>query len=157
MMSRFDLAMTAQPIAVSGFVMGFGQSLMFNPLALLSYATLESEHRTEAAVFSTMFRTAAGSLGIAAMQAGLLRQNAAAHEALSSRISPADPLVNWALGGRIGSLEALNAEVTRQGSMMAYDSIFAWMSLGSLALIPLILMLKPQRSATPPLREIHAD
>lgn len=60
----------------------------------------------------------------------LIDQSAAAHERLAAGIVPSDPMIRWTLlhvfdGG--GPLEALNAEVTRQGSMMAYDSVFSWM------------------------------
>ena len=55
------------------------------------------EHRTEAAVFSNIIRTMAGSLGIASLQAILIRQSAAAHEGLAAHISPADPVIRWTL------------------------------------------------------------
>jgi DHA2 family multidrug resistance protein len=160
-MARFDLSMGPRPIEITGFFLGLGQALIFNPLAVLAYASLDMRHRTEGAVFSTMFRTVAGSLGIGLMQAGLVRQNAVSHEALSAHLSPADPVIGWslsnALGGGVSGLEALNAEITRQGSMLAYDSLFAWMSLGTLALLPLILLLKPAKTPSPMFREAHAD
>jgi hypothetical protein len=61
------------------------------------------------------------------------------------------------LSGGASALESLNAEITRQGSMLAYDSLFAWMSLGTLALLPMILLLKPVKGPAPMLREAHAD
>jgi DHA2 family multidrug resistance protein len=160
-MSHFDLSMTASLIETTGFFLGLGQSMIFNPLMILAYATLDSRHRTEGAVFSTMFRTVAGSIGIALMQAGLLHQNAVTHEALSADLSPANPIVGWAMPGFMdglsGSMESLNNEVTRQGSMLAYNSIFAWMALGSLAFIPLVLLLKSAKTPTAPVREVHAE
>jgi DHA2 family multidrug resistance protein len=161
-MSHFDLSMTSWPIEATGFFLGLGQALIFNPLAVLAYATLDGRHRTEGAVFSTMFRTLAGSMGIALTQAALVNQNAIAHETLSARMSPADPVAGWAMpdlvSGGAAALESLNAEINRQGSMLAYDSIFAWMSLATLVLLPLMFLLKTSRS--PPrsaLREVHVD
>lgn len=162
-MSAFDLSMTSREIEATGFFLGLGQALIFNPLAVLAYATLGVSHRTEGAVFQTMFRTVAGSIGIALMQGGLLHQNAVAHEALSARLSPADPVIGWAmpnlLDGRTGSLEAVNAEVVRQGAMLAYTSVFAWMALSSLALLPMLMFLKAGKmpSGPPSLREVHVD
>jgi DHA2 family multidrug resistance protein len=165
-MGQFDLSMTSWPIEVTGFFLGLGQALIFNPLAVLAYATLDSQHRTEGAVFSTMFRTLAGSMGIALMQAGLLRQNAIAHETLSAGLSTDNPVARWTLPDVFvqgtGSLEALNAEVNRQGSMVAYDSIFAWMSLATLVLFPLMFLLRGASGPQPPpsrasLREVHVD
>ncbi|MBV9995685.1 MAG: DHA2 family efflux MFS transporter permease subunit [Caulobacteraceae bacterium] len=160
-MSRFDLSMTAAPIEATGFFLGIAQSIMFNPLTVLAYATLDPRHRVEGAVFSNMFRTIAGSFGIALVQAGLLRQNAVAHTALTSHISLADPVTRWAMPeifhGSSASLVALDAEVSRQGSMLAYTSVFAWMSLGALALVPLILILKSGARPAAPVREAHID
>jgi DHA2 family multidrug resistance protein len=153
-MSGFDLSMTARPIELTGFFLGLGQSLMFTPLAVLAFATLAPRHRTEAAVFSTMFRTVGGSMGIALMQAALVNQNAVAHETLAARLSSADPLVRWAMPGLVdggAALQGVEAEVVRQSSMVAYDAAFAWMSLASLALIPIIgLMRSPARPGAIP-------
>jgi hypothetical protein len=46
-----------------------------------------------------------------------------------------------------GGLLAFNAEVTRQGAMIAYDSIFAWMCLGVLLLLPLLILMRPPAQA----------
>jgi DHA2 family multidrug resistance protein len=149
-MAHFDLSMTPWTIRGASTLQGMGMGLMSNPLAVLSYATISSEHRTEAAVFSSVFRTMGGSLGIAALQALLMRDSAAAHERLAAGIVQSDPVIRWTLphafDGAGGALEALNAEITRQGSMMAYDTVFAWMALVSLLLAPLLLILRPVRA-----------
>jgi DHA2 family multidrug resistance protein len=151
-MGHFDLSMTARQIRISGFLQGLGMGLMSNPLAVLSYATINPEHRTEAAVFSNVTRTMGSSLGIASLQAMLIQQSAMAHERLAADIVPSDPMIRWDLPHMFdaagGGLEALNAEVTRQGSMIAYDSVFSWMALFSLVLLPMLLILRP--SATQP-------
>jgi DHA2 family multidrug resistance protein len=149
-MAHFDLAMPTSAIRVAACLQGLGMGLMSNPLAVLSYATINPRHRTEAAVFSTVVRTMGGSVGIASLQAMLIRDSAAAHERLAAGIVSSDPLIRWTLphvfDGAGGALEALNAEVTRQGSMMAYDTVFAWMALVSLLLAPLLLILRPAGS-----------
>jgi DHA2 family multidrug resistance protein len=159
-MAHFDLMMTAAPIKVSGFVQGIGMGLMFGPLAVLGFATLPVEHRTEAAVFGNVTRTMGSSLGIAVLQANLISQSATAHERLAAGIVPSDPVIRWTLpqllDGSAGALEALNGEVTRQGAMMGYDSIFAWMALLSLMMAPLILMLEPAAGTSERL-ELHPE
>jgi DHA2 family multidrug resistance protein len=146
-MGHFDLSMTAKQIRISGFLQGLGMGLMSNPLAVLSYATINPQHRTEAAVFSNVTRTMGSSLGIASLQAMLIEQSATAHERLAAEIVPTDPMIRWSLPHMFDSagagLQALNAEVTRQGSMMAYDSVFSWMALFSLVLLPMLLILRP--------------
>jgi DHA2 family multidrug resistance protein len=159
-MGHFDLSMTAKQIRTSGFLQGLGMGLMSNPLAVLSYATIHPKHRTEAAVFSNVTRTLGSSLGIAALQAMLIRQSAMAHERLAEGIVPSDPMIRWSLphvfDGAAGGLDALNAEVTRQGSMMAYDAVFSWMALVSLLLLPMLLILRPARGRTKELEVLEA-
>ena len=157
-MSQFDLSMTSASVCETGFFLGLGQSVMFNPVSVLAFATLDQRHRTEAAVFSNMLRTSAGSLGIGLSQAYLSRQMAVAHEALTSHISTADPMLRWSIPNLVsggGSLDALNAEITRQGSMIAYDTVFAWMSLGALALLPLVFILRTAKASAPAMREAN--
>ncbi|CAN7195457.1 DHA2 family efflux MFS transporter permease subunit [Phenylobacterium sp. LjRoot219] len=160
-MSQFDLSMDQRPIETAGFLLGLGQGLAFNPLTVLAFATLNVEHRTEAAVFSNMFRTLGGSLGIAALQAAYLQQSATAHERLAAGIVTSDPIIRWRapeiVNGALGGLEALNAEITRQASMMAYDSVFAWMSVGTLLILPLVLMMRPPSTQGEKLQEIHIE
>jgi DHA2 family multidrug resistance protein len=149
-MGHFDLTMTSTSIKIACCLQGFGLGLMSNPLAVLSFATIKPEQRTEAAVFSTVMRTVGASLGIAGLQGLLIRQSAAAHEQLASHIVISDPLIRWTLpqllDGTRGSLEALNAEVTRQAMMISYDAVFGWMGLASLLLLPLLLVLRPVKA-----------
>jgi DHA2 family multidrug resistance protein len=150
-MSHFDLSMTAANIKITGALLGFGMALMSNPLSVLSYATIGAGLRTEAAVFNNVVRTMGSSLGIATLQAVLTERSATAHARLTEGIIQSDPVVRWRLpdlfNGASGGLEALNAEITRQGSMMAYDTVFSWMAFASLFLLPLLLILRPARRA----------
>ena len=157
-MGHFDLSMTAAPIKVAGFIQGFGQGLIFNPMAVLSFATLAPGHRTEAAVLSNTLRTLGGSVGIAGLQALLIRQSAAAHESLAARIIPSDAVIRWALPeiGR-GGVEAVNGEVTRQAAMIGYDAAFGWLCMASLCMLPLLLIMRPPRPGETPVMQAHAD
>jgi DHA2 family multidrug resistance protein len=153
MMGHFDLAMTATPIKVSGFIQGFGIGLMINPAGVLSFATLPMEHRTEAAVLSNVTRTLGSSLGIAGLQAAFIRRAAVAHEGLAAHLIPSDPVVLWSLPQHMfdaaGGLERLNAEVTRQGAMIGYDAAFGGLCVFVLALAPLLLIMRPVKDQAP--------
>ena len=56
-------------------------------------------------------------------------------------------------------LEALNSEVSRQGAMIAYTTIFAWMAAGMMLLFPIIILLRkpPQMAQAPRPTEAHAE
>jgi DHA2 family multidrug resistance protein len=162
MMSKFDLSMTASPIMTSGVVQGFGVGLLFAPLNTLAYVSLNPIHRTEGTIVSTMVRSLGSSLGISLIQASLTHNSALAHARLAERISGGDPIVAATLPAGMnpdlpGGLLALNGEVTRQAAMLGYDSIFAWMALGVVFLIPLLLLMRAPPRVQAVAIEAHAD
>ena len=133
----------------SGVIQGFGVGLLFAPLNTLAYATLNPIHRTEGTIVNTMARSLGSSMGISMISATLTSNSA--HGALAcwpTHFNCGDPVLGAALPGPMnpcagGSLAALNGEVTRQAAMIAYDTIFAWMALGTLFLPPLLLLMRP--------------
>jgi DHA2 family multidrug resistance protein len=148
MMCKFDLSMTSEPIMVAGFIQGIGTGLLFAPLNLLSYATLSPRHRTEGTIVATMARSLGSSLGISVVQAAVIRDSALVHSRLADRMDPSNPMLHWALPSFMNpstptGLSILNGEITRQAAMVAYDVVFAWMALGVLFLLPLIMILRP--------------
>jgi DHA2 family multidrug resistance protein len=147
-MAGFDLSMTDWPIIASGFIQGAGTGLLFAPLSTLAYVTLSPAHRVEGTILSTMARSLGSAIGISVVQAMVLRNSALAHSELSSRMDPTSPVLNdvIAIPGALTTPEGLaqlNGEVTRQAMMIGYVDIFSWMTLMTLALIPLILILRP--------------
>jgi DHA2 family multidrug resistance protein len=146
-MAHFDLSMTAAPIMTSGVIQGLGVGMLFAPLNTLAYATLDPVHRTEGTIVNTMLRSLGSSMGISTIEAQLTRTSALAHSRLAEHFTLGDPVVTATLPPALnpaagGSLAALNGEVTRQAAMLGYDAIFAWMSLGALALMPLMLLMR---------------
>lgn len=147
MMARFDLTMTDTPIIIAGFYQGIGTGLLFAPLNTLAYATLSPIHRVEGTIVATMMRSLGSSLGISLMQAALINRAGVAHANIAARVDASDPVVQGlpalANPSTPAGMAMLNAEATRQGTMAAYDAVFAWMALGTTLLILLILFLKP--------------
>jgi DHA2 family multidrug resistance protein len=148
LMGQFDLSMTARPIEVAGFIQGLGTGLLFAPLNVLAYAKLSPIHRTEGTIVATMARSLGSSAGISIVQAMLIRDAAAAHSGLSEHITVADPVLRWSLPAMFDlhsstGLMALNGEITRQGTMISYDAIFAALAVITLLMAPPLLLLKP--------------
>jgi DHA2 family multidrug resistance protein len=156
MMTQFDLSMTSASIMTSGFIQGLGVGFLFTPLTTLAYVTLHPSHRTEGTIISTMARGMGSSLGISTMQALLVRHAAQAHAALAAHIQPGDPVIAAALPAAVSpttgaGLMALNGEITRQGAMIGYDWVFGLVVVMTLALFPMLLILRP----APPVRQVE--
>jgi len=155
-MAHFDLEMSSRPLVISGLIQGFGVGLLFSPLNVLAYATLNPVHRTEGTIVNTMARSLGSSVGISMIEATLTSDAAQAHSALSNGVNCGSPVFTATLPGPMnpcgGGLTAFNAEVTRQGTMIAYDTIFAWMALGVLVLLPLLILMRPPAAQAPALK-----
>jgi DHA2 family multidrug resistance protein len=161
-MAHFDLTMTASPIMTSGVIQGLGTGLLFAPLNTLAYATLNPVHRTEGTIVNTMARSLGSSLGISLIEANLTRSSAVAHARLAERIVGGDPVAVAGLPPIMNpatdsGLLALNGEVTRQAAMIGYDVIFAWMAIGTLLLLPLLMLMRRPAPAAVIAVEAHAD
>jgi DHA2 family multidrug resistance protein len=147
LMMHFSLDMTDMSIRTAGFLLGFGSSLLFNPMTVLSYATLPAARRNEATVFSSTLRNFGGSLGIALFGLIHSQQEANARAHLVAHIVPSDLAFGWRLPEfnpmDTSLLAGLNSEVMRQSEMLAYDTAFSYLCLVSLAMLPLLYFMRP--------------
>ena len=145
-MTHMTLDMDSSLIIVSGFVQGLGIGFTFVPLSTASFATLAPGLRNDGTPIFSLMRNIGSSVGISVVQALLTHGMARAHaelavdisttnqvlQSLPQTLSPASP----------AGLAALNAEVTRQATMMAYVSDFRVMMAITLLTIPLLLLIR---------------
>jgi DHA2 family multidrug resistance protein len=161
-MAHFDLSMTAGPIMSAGLIQGLGVGLLFAPLNTLAYVSLAPVHRTEATIVSTMARSLGSSMGISLLQASLTHDIALAHVRLAARIAGGDPIIRSLLPPIMnpsvpGGLALLDGFVSRQASMLGYTTIFAWMALATILLVPLTLLMQPPRRVSGATLEAQPD
>ena len=161
-MAHFDLLMTSAPIMSAGLIQGLGTGLMFAPLNSLAYTTLNPIHRTEATIVNTMARSLGSSMGISMLQATVVRDAAIAHARLTEHITAGSSMLATALPARVDPTSPLGAQllnglVTRQATMLSYNTVFAWMALLTLLMIPLLLTMRAANAAAPKLQEMHGD
>jgi MFS transporter, DHA2 family, multidrug resistance protein len=154
-MTRFDLQMDAATVMWSGIAQGFGTGLVFVPLASSAFATLGTTMRNEGAAFFSLSRNLGSSIGISMVETLLTRNTQIAHASLAEHVTPFSPLVRARMPHMADAhgLSALNAQVTQQAMMVAYDDNFKLMMWMALAAIPLVLLLRkgaPRGAASPP-------
>jgi DHA2 family multidrug resistance protein len=146
-MGHFELSMDESMMQVSGFLQGVGSGLSFNPMSVLSFATLHASRRTEASVVGNMMRSISGSTGIAFYATLQLRQTATLRDHLVAHVVPGNAIIDMRLPDLWGGdgLVALSNEVNRQAAMIGYNNAFGYMCLSSLLLLPLVLLMRPSR------------
>ena len=147
-MTHFDLLMDEWPIIYTGILQGFGIGLSYVPLSTVAFSTLPSPLRNEGTAFFNLLRNIGSAIGISIVQT-LLTQNTQImhatlaehitpyvlqHPALSaSQANPADPV----------GLRLLNGQLTHQAAMIAYNNDYQLMMIVTIAVLPLLLLLRP--------------
>jgi len=156
-MTGYSLYMDMWPIITITVLQGFGLGLVWVPLSAVSFFTLPAHLRTEGSAFSSLTRNIGGSIGIAVGENLLVRNIQINHSSIVQNATPFNPMMQlpsvhhaWNMDTLQG-LSALNAEITRQASMIAYLDVFKFLMILTIALIPLLLLLRDTRgdSAAP--------
>ena len=154
-MTSFDLQMGSNTIVWSGIAQGLGTGFVYVPLATATFATLVPTLRNEGTAIFSLSRNLGSSIGISVVETLLTRNTQILHSTLGEHITPYTSSILTPDGRTIptGSvLAALNATVTKQAAMLAYNNDFQLMLYLCLATIPLVMLLRKgaaARSAEP--------
>ncbi len=153
LMSLFSPVMNETPFMVTGFLQGAGLGLVFVPLNTLAFATLPASLRTDAAGFYMLLRNLGGSVGISLGVGVLSRQAQISHADIGAALTPftlpwADPSVARTLGAD-AVIAMLDATVNKQAAMIAYIDVFRMMFWVTLAMAPMLLLLRRPKAAGP--------
>ena len=155
-MSQFSLQMGMAPVIVSGFLQGFGLGCTQVPLNIMALSTLPRHILTQGTAIRSLMRNLGGSVGISILVATLAENTQIVHSRLVEGLRPDNPLAQapylmapFSLTSP-GGMVALNAEVTRQASMVAYIDDFKLIMLIAIASLPLLLLLREARRRAPP-------
>jgi len=143
-MTGFDLQMGTSTIVWSGFAQGVGISLIFLPVASLTFATLTPALRNEGTAVFSLMRNMGSSVGISILVTLVTRNTQIAHASLAAHVSYYNPTLHAITGAlpTLGTLTELNEAVTQQAAMIAYIDDFHMMLLLSVAAIPLVLLFR---------------
>jgi DHA2 family multidrug resistance protein len=147
-MTRFTPSVSEATLIRTGVMQGAGLGFMFVPLSTITFATLPSHLRTQGTALYSLMRNIGSSIGISLVIFLLTRNTQLVHAELAGQVTPfndalgqAGPSHFWNLATTAGKA-ALNAEVTRQASIIAYANDFKLMMLVALVALPLVLLLK---------------
>ena len=120
----------------------------------MAYSTLPAGARTEAAGIFSLMRNIGSSVGISVVMTLLSRGTQINHAEIGQRLTPFDPAVQHLATTMhqpaATALAALNAEVTRQASAIAFLNDYWMMMVMTLLAIPLLLLLRPVRQGSAP-------
>ena len=144
-MSKFNLEIGPWDVIRTGVVQGFGIGFIFIPMSTMIFSTLNPELRTEGSSMYALTRNIGSSIGISIMMTMLADNTQRYHSALSEEINPfrrgidIPPVWNWHFSQ---GLAAINSEVNRQASSIAYLADFKMMMWVALIAIPLLAFMR---------------
>jgi DHA2 family multidrug resistance protein len=155
-MTGFTPDISQWDIIRSGFVQGLGLGFVFVPLSTITFATLAPHHRTEGTALFSLLRNLGSSVGVAVVIFLLGRNTQIMHAALAENVTPFNDLFRapsvasiWNLSTELGRM-AVNTELTRQATVIAYVNDFKLMMLMIVVTLPLVLLLRrPSRGPAP--------
>lgn len=159
MMCRYTIVLSKGDIIWPGIIQGIGMGLVFVPLSAASFATLAGELRPDGTSIFSLVRNIGSSIGIAMVQALQVSNAQKAHEGLASMITPTNRAFQDSIYAQSGvaGLSAINTEVTRQASMIAYVDNFWLMLILTLLVIPLLLLIEAPKKKAGPAEKEHID
>lgn len=147
-MTAFTPDIGAWTLVRTGATQGFGLGLVFVPLSTASFATLAPRWRTDGAALISLGRNIGSAIGISFMAFMLSHNTQVMHASLVAHVTPFNAAASegaaatfWSTTTPAGRA-ALDAEVTRQAQIVAYMDDFKLMMLLSLAVAPLVLLMR---------------
>jgi DHA2 family multidrug resistance protein len=153
-MTGFDLQMDSATVMWSGLSQGLGAGFVFVPLATATFATLTPALRNEGTAIFSLTRNLGSSIGISVVNTLLTRNTQIMHATLGEHVTRYSPILRAQQpGGGLPSLRTLaglNATVTEQAAMIAYNNDFKLMMWLSVAAIPLVFLLRKASGSAEP-------
>jgi len=142
-MTGFDLQMSSTKIVWSGLAQGLGTGFVFVPVSAAAFATISPALRNEGTAIFSLMRNLGSSIGVSVVETLLTRNTQIMHSTLAEHVSRYSDIMR-ALPIPQGSRElaVLNARVTQQAAMVAYNDDFQLMMVLCIASIPLVLLLR---------------
>ena len=146
-MTSYTLDVSQSVLIRNGIIQGFGLGFVFIPLSTITFATLAPHYRTQGTALFSLMRNLGSSIGISVMTFLLIRNTAINHADLSAHATPFNlglhlPGVahNWDIATTAGKA-ALDGEIMRQSSVVAYANDYLLMMYVALAALPLAFLL----------------
>jgi MFS transporter, DHA2 family, multidrug resistance protein len=156
-MTGFDLQMDSSMVVWSGIAQGLGTGFVYVPLAAATFATLSPALRNEGTAIFSLTRNLGSSIGISVVNTLLTRNTQIMHATLGEHVTRYSPFLRAQLpegSPNLRALAGLNATVTEQAAMIAYNNDFKLMMVLSLAAIPMVALLRKARGSVEP---VHVE
>ncbi|MDH3319985.1 MAG: MFS transporter, partial [Betaproteobacteria bacterium] len=132
-------------------VQGFGVGVLWVPITMVSFATLDPSRAAEASAVYHMVRNIGSSIHISLSVSLAVRMTRTSYAELAERVTPYSDSLSmpwvtgaWNLESQRG-LAAVSREMARQAAMIGYIDAFVFFVVTSLVVLPLVLLIRLKR------------
>jgi DHA2 family multidrug resistance protein len=152
-MGQWDLAL---PLGMEGA----GMALIFVPMETTAFSRIPKHLLADASGLSNVLKETGGAVGLALFTSILLRREMVARAGLAGHVGITSPLAAERLSvlqslmpglspaaSRSTAIGYLNAIVSREAAVRAYEQLFLLLGVMILCLLPLLFLLKVGRGA----------
>jgi DHA2 family multidrug resistance protein len=148
-----NLDVTMEILVANSILQGIAIGVIWVPLTIASFSTLESRYWPEAMAVFHLMRNIGSSFFISLCVADIVRVTAQSYSHLSEMISPFNERLTlpWVMGGwsidTLSGLARLSKEIGRQAAMIGYLNAFAMYTAASAGAVLLVLFVRRRRAA----------
>jgi len=152
LMTGWTPNVSIQTVIYVGFIQGTSLGMLFVPLTTVAFATLSANLRAEGTGLYSLSRNVGSSVGISIVTVLLAQNIQVNHAQIGAYVTPFNRAFDaWAIKRYLDPMVAsgratLDAMITVQASWVAYLDDFKLLMLLSLAVMPLLLIIKPAKN-----------
>lgn len=156
-MSYWSLDVALPHFIWTGVLQGLGIGFVTMPIYIVAFTTLQPRLRTDASGLLNLSRLVGSSVSISLVTALLARNIQVSHADLGTHLDSSDTrYIDTAMIGQFrefgeSALHMLDAEVNRQATMIAYANDFWLIMWATVAVMPLLLLVRRAGARTGPL------
>jgi DHA2 family multidrug resistance protein len=161
-LSQVTLAMGQWDLALPLAMQGAGMALIFVPMETTAFSRIPRHLAADASGLSNVLKETGGAMGLALFTSVLLRRETVARAGLAAHVGVTNPFAVQRLSlwqaimpgstpaaSRSRALGYLGQIVSREAAVHAYQQLFLLLGMMILFLLPMLFLLKVDRSATP--------
>lgn len=151
-MLTFDLNVTMEILIVNSAIQGFAVGVVWVPITIVAFGTLEAKHYAEASAIFHLLRNIGSSFFISLSIAEIVRTTAANYSRMTEMITP----YNRALGmtgvtgawnfDTVPGLAKVAKEIERQATMIGYLNAFMMYTVASGLAVVFALMVRGRKA-----------
>lgn len=148
-----DLNVSMDILLANSMLQGAAIGIIWVPLTIASFATLENRYWPEAMSVFHLLRNIGSSFFISMCVADIVRVTARNYSRLSEMISPYNDrlALPWVMGGwdadTVSGLARLSKEINRQAALIGYLDAFAMYTVASALAMVMVMLVRRRRRA----------